>query len=540
MTESNSNHNDEKPMLTSESRSSRNALLVGLGILASRIVGFLRQRTLNHFFGGHSDAADAFYAAFKIPNLLQNLFGEGALSGSFIPVYARLLEENDEAQASAVANTVLCLLSLITSVLVLLGILFAPLLIDFIAPGFEGNKRMLTIELVRILFPGAGILVLSAWCLGVLNCHRKFLLSYSAPVVWNLIIIIAVLLGAQADDPDLLAYFTAWGAVIGGIAQVLIQVPSIHKVHSHLRLQLEWRNLHVRTVLKNFIPTAAVRGVSQISAFIDQIIASLLPTGAITGLTNAQLIYTLPVSLFGMSISAAALPELSRLGDGAEAVITEKLESAIRYLRFAIIPSLIAFVLLGDVIIGGVYQTGAFSRSDVVYVWAILSGSSIGLVAGTTGRLYASTFYAMKDPKTPLACALLRVFVAALGGAYASIFGPALLGLSSHWGVVGLTAASGCAAWFECLLLQRMLSKRLAIKIQIEPRFVVILWLSALISGGICYAIKPIFIDLLHPFIAAASLLPFFAGLFLLFTYMAGIPECAENLQRVLRRVRRR
>lgn len=522
------------------SRRFGSALLVATGILASRLVGFLRQRTLNHYFGGQSDAADAFYAAFKIPNLLQNLFGEGALSGSFIPVYARLLEGGDEAEASAVANTVLSLLALITSVLVLVGIVLAPVLIDYIAPGFDGDKRLLTVELVRVLFPGAGILVISAWCLGVLNCHRKFLLSYSAPVLWNVCIIVAVVIGARAQEPRLLAHYTAWGAVVGGIAQVLIQIPSILRVHLYLKPDFQWKNRHVRTVLKNFIPTAAVRGVAQVSAYIDQIIASLLPTGAITGLTNAQLIYTLPVSLFGMSISAAALPELSRLGDGSGELINKRLEQNLRYLRFSIIPSVVGFLLLGDVIIGGVYQTGAFSRSDVVYVWAILCGSTVGLIAGTTGRLFASTFYALKDPRTPLFCALLRVILAAVAGYYASIYGPGLLGLSSHWGVVGLTAASGCSGWLECWLLKRALRERLAATIGIESRFLVVLWFSALVSGGVCYLAKPTIVGVLHPFIAAAVLLPAFVGLFLLITYAAGVPECSENLQRVLRKVQRR
>lgn len=526
--------------ISNGSRSAANAVLVGIGILASRIVGFVRQRTMNHYFGGHSDAADAFYAAFKIPNLLQNLFGEGALSGSFIPVYARLLEGSDQEQASVVANTVLSLLALITSLLVLLGIFFAPLFIDFIAPGFEGEKRTLTIELVRVLFPGAGILVISAWCLGVLNCHRKFLLSYSAPVLWNLCIIVAVVVGAQSDDLHLLAHYTAWGAVIGGIAQVIIQIPSILKVHPHIRPQLLRNNIHVRTILKNFIPTAAVRGVAQISAYIDQIIASLLPTGAITGLTNAQLIYTLPVSLFGMSISAAALPELSRLGDGAGDIINQRLEQNLRYLRFSIIPSVVGFLLLGDVIIGGVYQTGAFSRSDVVFVWAILCGSSIGLIAGTTGRLFASTFYALKDPRTPLLCAMIRVLAAAAVGYYASMFGPGLFGLSSRWGVVGLTAASGCAGWVECWLLERALRKRLAVTIRIEGRFLITLWVSALVSGGVCFFAKFLIGDMLHPFFAAALLLPVFVGLFLFMTYAAGVPECSENLKRILRKLRPR
>ena len=151
----------------------RLAFLVAVGILLSRLVGLVRLRVFSHYFGLRSDAADAFNAAFRIPNFLQNLFGEGALSASFIPVYARLLAEGDEEEAGKVAGAVGALLALLVSLLCLVGVLVTPWLIDIIAPGFSGPKRDLTIALVRIFFPGAGLLVLSAWCLGILNSHRK-------------------------------------------------------------------------------------------------------------------------------------------------------------------------------------------------------------------------------------------------------------------------------------------------------------------------------------------------------------------------------
>src|SRR6266567_3622010 len=157
----------------------------GAAILLSRLAGFLRLRAFAYYFGLKSDAADAFNAAFRIPNFLQNLFGEGALSASFIPVYARLLAEGDEEEAGKVAGAVGALLALLVSLLCLVGVLVTPWLIDIIAPGFSGPKRDLTIALVRIFFPGAGLLVLSAWCLGILNSHRKLFLSYAAPVMWS-------------------------------------------------------------------------------------------------------------------------------------------------------------------------------------------------------------------------------------------------------------------------------------------------------------------------------------------------------------------
>ena len=158
-------------------RSGRAATLVATGILLSRLAGLVRQHFLARYLG-LSDAADAFNAAFRIPNFLQNLFGEGVLSASFIPVYARLRASGEEDEAARVASAVLSLLAVATSVLVLLGIAATPLLIAVIAPGFSGAKRELTITLVRILFPGAGLLVLSAWCLGVLNSHRRFQITY--------------------------------------------------------------------------------------------------------------------------------------------------------------------------------------------------------------------------------------------------------------------------------------------------------------------------------------------------------------------------
>ena len=176
-----------------QGRASRSyAPLVAAGILLSRIAGLVRDRVFAHYLG-NSDAADAFRAAFRIPNILQNLFGEGVLSASFIPVYANLLAQGKREEADRVASAIFCLLALVMSGLVLAGVLATPWLIDAIAPGFAGVKRDLTIRLVRILFPGAAMLALSAWCLGILNSHRHFFISYTAPVIWNAAIIASLI-----------------------------------------------------------------------------------------------------------------------------------------------------------------------------------------------------------------------------------------------------------------------------------------------------------------------------------------------------------
>src|SRR6266496_4272111 len=288
----------------------RSAFLVGAGILISRIIGVIRQRVFSHYLG-IGDAAGAFTAAFRIPNFLQNVFGEGALSASFIPVYANLLARGDKKEASRVADAVLTMLALTTSIIVLLGVLTTPFFVGLFAHSFSAAARELTIQLVRILFPGAGLLVLSAWCLGVLNSHRRFFLSYTAPVVWNLAIIATLVLFGNRKDQFHLATFTAWGSVVGSALQFGVQLPTILRLIGRLRPVLDIASENVRTVLRNFFPVFMSRGVVQISAFVDAMLAGLISEQAVAALMYAQSLYTLPVSLFGMSVSAAELPAMS-------------------------------------------------------------------------------------------------------------------------------------------------------------------------------------------------------------------------------------
>src|SRR5580658_1151755 len=246
------------------------ASLVAAGIFLSRIAGLVRDRVFAHYFGT-SDAADAFRAALRIPNFLQNLFGEGVLSASFIPVYANLMARDKQEEAGRLAGAVFAIVALLTSILVLIGVLATPIFIDAIAPGFTGSKRELTISLVRIFFPGAGLLVLSAWCLGILNSHRRFFLSYSVPVLWNIAMIVAMMWFGPHADMDRLAGIVAWASVIGSAAQFLAQLPTVLRLVPALRIQLATHLDGVHTVIRNFGPVFVSRGVVQLSAYVDQI-----------------------------------------------------------------------------------------------------------------------------------------------------------------------------------------------------------------------------------------------------------------------------
>jgi putative peptidoglycan lipid II flippase len=470
---------------TAPASGKRHAFLVASGIFLSRIAGLIRDRIFAHYFG-NSDAADAFKAAFRIPNFLQNLFGEGVLSASFIPVYAGLLARKEENEARKVAGAVASLLALTTSLLVLVGVLATPFLIDAIAPGFHGEKRQLTIQLVRILFPGAGLLVFSAWCLGVLNSHRRFFLSYTAPVLWNAAMIATLwIFGARyAQYP--LAEILAWGSVVGSALQVAVQLPVVLSLLRGFHFTLNFGAANIRTVVRNFGPVFISRGVVQISAFIDALLASLLPGGAVAALAYAQTLYTLPVSLFGMSVSAAELPAMSgALGAEEEvaAVLRTRLNSGLRQIAFFVLPSVVAFLVLGDVIVAAIYRSGRFTQDDVIYVWGILAGATVGLLASTLGRLYASTFYALRDTRTPLRFAVLRVILTTILGYLFALPLPHLLGIQARWGVAGLTISAGISSWVEFALLRRALVRRIGPS-GLSAMFLAKLWGAAIIAAA--------------------------------------------------------
>jgi putative peptidoglycan lipid II flippase len=509
--------------------------MVATGILASRIVGLVRNRVFAHFFGT-SDAADAFNAAFRIPNFLQNLFGEGVLSASFIPIYAGLRARGDDTEAKRLAAAVAALLAIATALLVLAGVLLTPWLIAVIAPGFEGEKRAETIRLVRILFPGAGLLVLSAWCLGVLNSHRHFLLSYSAPVIWNLAIIAAIVGFGQGVSQYPLAEIAAWGAVAGSLLQFAVQYPTVFRLLEGTWPRLVRGSAAVATVIRNFFPVFMGRGVVQISAYVDTVLASLLPTGAVAGLSYAQVIYTLPVSLFGMSVSAAELPEMSSAqGDEAERAVflRGRLDAGLRQIAFLVVPSAVAFLALGDVVTGALYQTGEFTPAMTVYVWGILAGSAVGLLASTMGRLYASTFWALHDTRTPLRTATLRVGLTIGLGYLFALPLPAALGVEPRWGAAGLTASAGLAGWIEYLLLRGALERRIG-RTGLPAPLLARLWGSAAVAAAAAVWLRRV-LPVHQPVFLAIFLLGTYGVVYLALTAGLGVAEAGGFLRRLKR-----
>lgn len=540
------------------------AKAVALGILASRLLGLVRDQVTARYFGV-GPHADVFRVALRAPNVLQNLLGEGTLSAAFIPIYSRMLEEGRREDAGRFAGAIFGLLLAAASVLVLLGVLLARPLVAILAAGFLDDagpvdRYELTVATVRIIFPMTGILVLSAWALGVLNSHRRFLLPYVAPALWNAAIIGALLWtgglrGAETFSLAMLErllFAACWGALLGGLLQLLVQLPLVAREMRGFRLSCSPRVPGVSQALGAFGPAVAGRGVVQLASYVDTLLASLLIQGAVSALGYAQTLYTLPISLFGMSVAAAELPEMARLrreGDAsASGALLSRVHRSLRQSAFLNVPTCVGFLLFGFLIVGAIYRTfaGQFGVEANWLVYLVLGGYSVGLIATTSSRLLQNTFYALGDTRAPARVATLRVVAAAALG-----FGLMLwldkipvaevAGLAEdegrRLGAVGLAVASGVASWLELLLLRRALARSLSgspVPWRDLGRLVLMALAAALAAGLLWLALPDI-----HVAIQGLAVVGTYAAMYLLLARLTGAEELGFWLGRFGRRLRR-
>ena len=430
----------------------RSAALVAAGIFVSRLVGFVRERVFAHYFG-NSAAADAVRAALKIPNLIRNLLGEGTLSASFIPVYARLLESDDPKAARALAGAVASILLIASAAAALLGIALAPAITAIVAPGFDPEQRRLTVTLVRIIFPGSGLLVLAAWCLGILNTHRRFFLPYAAPALWNVTqIAVLVAAGARLAGGDL-AVWLAWGVLAGSLLQLVVQVPQAVRLAGGITFRPSFQVSGVPDVLKAWTPVVIGAGVAQISSLVDTQLASLLPTGAVASLGYAQLLTNLPIALFGVSVAASSLPELARDAAGAQAqeALRARLAEGFRRIVYFVLPCAVAFAVIGRPLVRLLFETGRFGTEDAALVTGVLAAYSVGLVGWATVKLFASGFYALGDTRTPVVTAASSVVLSVVLSYI----------LMQRLGPAGIGLGAGIAALFNTTMQLVQLQRRI-------------------------------------------------------------------------------
>jgi len=469
-------------------RLARASSTVSSAILLSRLAGLLREKLLAYHLGTGL-AAEAFRAALRIPNLLQNLLGDGVLSGAFVPTYARMVRDGREEVAGRLAGAVASLLVLVTGLLVVVGIVLAEPITRVLTPGFPAGsaKAELTVTLVRILTPSLGFLVLSAWSLGVLNAHRRFFRAYVAPVLWNATIIvflaIAALLGREEVE---LARAVAFGALVGALLQFLFQLPAVVASIPTLRLSLHRDTPGLRDVVRASGGVIAGRGIVQLSAYLDLALASLLAAGAVAALGYAQVLYLLPVSLFGMSVAAAALPDVATVRPDQWARLGGEVEGGMARIATFVVPTTVVYLVLGQQVVTLLFGGGAFGTAETRQTALVLAAYSLGLLATTQSRLLQSTLYGLDDTRTPARIAAVRVTVATVAGVALmlaldafrwgddGIVQVATFGLAEaaarasleslhRLGAVGLALGASVGAWIEWSLLRRAVARRASI-----------------------------------------------------------------------------
>ncbi len=538
-----------------------------MGIGVSRVLGFLREMVLAYFFGA-GPHADVFRTALRGPNLLQNLLGEQTLSASFIPVYSRLLAEDRRAEAGRFAGAIFGLLLVVASTVSLVGIALARPIVSLLAPGYLADaahvaageltvdRFPLAVRAVRIMFPMTGILVLSAWALGILNSHRRFLISYLAPALWNASIIAALILAGRrmlgADsltaglnlEPGMqsdLVIAACLGALVGGVLQFAAQLPWALRLMQGFRPALSLRVPGVRQALRSFTPLLAGRGAVQISGYLDYFLGSFLAAGAVAALGWAQALYLLPIGLFGMSVAAAELPELARRsGTAGSSAIVQRVRRGFDQMVFLTIPSAIAFLAFGFLMIAALFRRGEFGLADNWLVYLVLAGYSFGLVASTTSRLLNNVFYAYGQTGIPARIAIERVALSATIGAALMLWldtipvsagglAPAGDGRQLYLGAVGLAIGAGLSSWYEVIRLQRAL-RELTGDVQLPwgraARLLLLAMISCVPAVVVWYLLRDRSVLISTPLVLSV-----FAGIYLLVTRAVGLADLGSWLR---------
>ncbi|KYF60940.1 murein biosynthesis integral membrane protein MurJ, partial [Sorangium cellulosum] len=435
----------------------RSSAMVTAGIILSRLVGLLRQRVTAHFFGT-SELADVLAAAFRAGNITQNLLGEGTLSATFIPVYARLRAAGDARRAAHFALSALGLLLVAAAAASALGVLAAPWLSFLVAAGFSEEKLASTTRIVRIVFPMTGLLVLSAWGLGVLNAHRRFFLPYAAPVAWSAAQIAGLLvcgawLGMRGEP---LAEALAWSAFAGAALQLALLLPSARSLLGGLTPRLDARDPSVREAGGKLPAALLGRGIIQVSGLVDTLLVSFLGTGANAAFNYAQTVYLLPMSILGTGEAAVALPEMAR--DTADADVARRNEAMSRRLGASLaritvltVPTTAVFMLLGRELITLLLQTGTFDRASTARVEPLVCAYGLALLGNAAGRVLITASFALGDTRTPARYALYRVLVST---------GLALL-LMQRLDVLGVVLGAVIAGWVEAIALARRVRREI-------------------------------------------------------------------------------
>jgi len=394
---------------------------IGVGTVTaiSRVLGYIRDGFIAYFFGTKW-LADSFFVAFRIPNLLRQLLGEGSMPAAFIPTYCEVLSKEEKERAMRLVGNMFTAMFLLSTVLVLLGVFFAPLVVKLIAPGFRAESRQFftTVTLARIMFPVLLLVNISTIAMGVLNARKYFTIPATGPALFNLTLIFYFLLSKNISDDILRAKCLAVAVVGGFVANFLIMLPVLLKEKvTKLRYFYDgvFSNKDVKKVFLLLLP--AVLGISmmELNVFVDTICASLIGEGTISALYYAHRVNQLPLALFGVTISMVSLPFLSySQAMNKKEQTSSDLFGALSASYFLIIPSIVGLFLLSDEIIALLFQRGHFVKISTITTAGVLKFYALGLFAFSGIKIFANYFYSKKDTKTPVIIAGFSFLINAL------------------------------------------------------------------------------------------------------------------------------
>jgi putative peptidoglycan lipid II flippase len=475
----------------------RNASIVGAGTLLSRIAGLVRDQVTAFYFGA-SPAADAFFVAFRIPNLLRRLLAEGALTPAFVPVFTDRLVSGGKEAARGLFVGVWSLMTLVLGAITVLGVVFAPTIVRLIAPGFASNPGQfeLTVLLARVLFPYILLITLTALAMGALNSLGRFNIPALGPVLLNVCMVLgAVLISPRLERPIL---GLALGALLGGVAQLAIQLPGIVRAGISLGFTLKLKDPAVFRVLKLMAPTALGAAAYQVSVFVNTQLASLLEEGSVSFLYYADRLVQFPLGVFSLAIATAILPAMARSkAEGDELGFKEMFQRALSLQFFITIPAMAGLMVMGVPLVSLLFERGSFDAASTVETSKALLGYSLGLPFLSGASLAARAFYSLSDTKTPAKVAAVSL---AIGLLLAII-------LMFPLGHAGLALASSLASLVNFLWLALLLRKKGILRLGDFASDALRSALYALLMAAILWPIYHSSLDAKSPLLIVAGLM---------------------------------
>jgi putative peptidoglycan lipid II flippase len=425
---------------------------IGLATLASRVLGYVRDMVVAHAFGA-GPVTDAFFVAFRIPNLLRRLLAEGALSTAVIPVFTETLTQGGPAAFARLARAVSGAAIVVLCAVSALGVLLAPQVVALMAPGWRADTGLfdLAVLLTRVMFPYLLLVGLAALAMGALNAHHRFFTAALGPAVSNVAMVVAVLALAARMSPPVMAL--AVGVLLGGLGQLVVQLPELRRLGVPLLPSGEWRHPAVVRIAHRLWPAVFALAAVQITVVVNTLLASLLPSGTVSYLYYADRVMEFPLGIFGIALATAALPSMSAQAARREfAALRATLDWALRMAAFVAVPATVGLVILGGPIVRLLFQRGEFNAADAALTAQALAGYAVGLPAFSATRIAAQTFYALGDTRTPVMAGFVSVAV------------NVVMALLLMWPLrhAGLALASSLSSYVNLLVLAWLLRRRLA------------------------------------------------------------------------------